>query len=550
MDGLRKIQLYFDGVGFRSVTKSGSYDEIIDGLLSSTGSSPVSSFDLKAFNDKEISYEVMIDTMMYPTIEDYAKTLAASLKESLPERKFSYDIYTVGGKKPVKMDLIYFNVEYSYKYEDLKEDFEKAKSEYILQDYLIKQYNDAIDDGRTDDASRLKSEIESIQKIRVSQVQSPSELNLEKRAIESNTVPEEQPKRETSSSVITQPQPVIVKPSEKNTLVSNSEKQSDKAIIETISSSVFDTKIIDYERSKTENQRNEKETSQKISSVVPSVQPQATAISEKFISSSQNSLNDVLRELLPGQKLGTTQSLVPSDVSKVLTNIISREASNTNSSLEITDSSNKSLTSNREREVVMSSMNDALKSIQNSISSASSALRDAVIMMKSDYATSQRDSTKSANLSSISNQIISDMASDSLIKLEKRSNENSLISDIQSKITKIENQNPTTDAVNIVSTTIGNAVKNAVTSVIESNKTSSTGDVTNSKIVSPTSINTNNASEGRETNTNIGSQTLQSFGGSQPTFPSVVSLSQSTIDSLASAIIKNMSLTPFLNSGR
>ena len=554
MAALQQFQLYIDGKDMIGPMRTGGpyYDEFVEKLFSTTGSAPASSFKKRAFGNTELSYDVTIDTLEYPNLEDYAKKLNDAFKNSINDRTIKYEIFKTNENPP--RDVIYFTLDYKYKLGDFEKDLQKAKNEYAKEQDLIAQYNRAVDRGDQAEASRLKAEIDLLQKVEVTPITSASEVELANKAIESEERPAEEKApvpQQAPAQKAPAVQPVIVTPSEKTTTASSKERSNERSIIESVSSSVFDKKILQYEKSSTERSlASTKEKTEKAAQV--STTPASGSIlSESQILKDAQSIERILTERVPEVIGSTIKTIVPTELTNAVSTIFSSKTSDYASSLfgkEATDIINNKV--NQEGSVI-SSISDTIKLLQGTINSTATNLENAALNIESSVSDVVKESTSFLGLvpSAVSDSISSKL-SDVSVKSEKNSLDNTILADIQRKVMDLETAAPLKMEMNSLATNIGDSIKSMVTNIIGGDKTNKSQVSVATMAPATASTNTSTVNEGETTTANIGSQTNQSFQGGQMPFPSVVSLSQSTIDNLASAIIKNMTITPFLNSGR
>lgn len=552
MAALQQFQLYIKGNGLYSITDSGLYyNELIESFFSPSGRAEASSFKERAYNDLELSYDVTIDTLEYPTLNDYAKKIEEGLNASVKDKKITYEIFKTGGTNP--RDVIYFTLDYKYKMEDLERDIKKAQTKYAKEQSLISEYNKAIDKGDVKKAAELKAKLEEAQKLEVTPVTSAAETELEKKAIGTEETAEVTAPPATPPAQVQQApavQPVIVTPTEKNTVVSTKEKSKEKSLIESVSSSVFDKKILEYEKSSSERVLASKGSSPEKQPKVSILPEKGGILSESTILKEVQSIERLLTEGVPGIATAAVKSIVPTEVSKIMTTVLSGETSKDATSFigkEVTDTIKNQVT---QAGSIISSISDTVKLMQNSISSVSSTLQDATLKIDSAFNSVAKESSSIVGLATSTIDGITNKLSDVAVRSEKSSSDSTILADIQKKIVGLETVSPLKTELGAMTTNIGNALKSIVTNITEGGKTSTTQVSSPSSVSLTNPTNTSTVNQGETSTANLGSQTNQSFIGGQNAFPSVVSLSQSTIDNLASAIIKNMSITPFLNSGR
>lgn len=552
MAALQQFQLYIKGPDLYNKTDSGlNYGQFVDSLLSETGPATAASFERTEYNNLELSYNVTIDTLEYPTLKDYAKKLKNIFTETLSDNSVKAEILKIGGENA--RDVIYFTLDYKYKLKDLENDLEQAKKEYDREKELIAKYNAAVEKGDLVEAERIKNRIQKKQKVEVTPVSSAAETELEKKAIGK----EEEKKEETlPAPPVVQPQqpqvvqPVIVTPTEKTTVTATTDKSKERSLIESVSSIVFDKKILQYEKTASERLSSTTEARPEKSATVSAVSTKEGLLSQSTILKESQSIEKLLMGAIPAIADTAVKSIVPSEVSKIVSSIFSSNASENVSSIlgkDVTDTIKNQIT---EAGTIISSISDTIKLMQNSVSSVSSTLQDATIKIGSAFNTVAKESSAVVGLATSTTDTFTNKLNEVAVKSERNTTDNTILADIQRKVVGLETESPLKTGVSELTTNIGDSIKNLVTSITDIGKTNNTqvGPSTSVSLANPTSTSITNKEE--SATSNLGTQLNQNFVGGQSAFPSVVSLSQSTIDNLASAIIKNMSITPFLNSGR
>ena len=161
-----------------------------------------------------------------------------------------------------------------------------------------------------------------------------------------------------------------------------------------------------------------------------------------------------------------------------------------------------------------------------------------------------KESSNVVGIATSASNSTSNILNEATVKSEKNTTDRSMISDMERKVIGIETASPIVEELGTLITNIGGVLKNLVTNISEISKTNNTKVAPSSSVTLMNPNNTPTVNNEESSTANMGSQMNQNVFGGTPTFPSVVSLSQSTIDNLASAIIKNMTIAPFLNSGR
>ena len=552
MAALKEFQLYIEGDGLYTITDSRLYyDEVIEKMFTSDGRAPVSSFNRTAYSDSEISYDVTVDTLLYPKLEEYAEKIQQGLNSAINDRKISYEILKTKGTNP--KDVVYFTIDYKYKFEDLEKDLQKAKEKYSNEQLLIEQYNKAVKGGDAKEIERLRQQIEAAQKVEVTPVSSASESELEKKAIGK----EEEKKQEGSQQQATiQPplappsKPIIVTPTEKTTVSNTKESSKEKTIIESISSSVFDKKILEYEKASTDRMLATKESKSEKSPVVSTTPATSGILSQSTILKEAQTVERIFSETLPAIIDTSVKTIVPIEISKVLSTVISKDASNIATSIlgkEVTDTVKNQIS---EAGTILSSISETVKLMQDSISSVASTLEDTMVTIESAFTTVAKESSNVVGIATSASNSTSNILNEATVKSEKNTTDRSMISDMERKVIGIETASPIVEELGTLITNIGGVLKNLVTNISEISKTNNTKVAPSSSVTLMNPNNTPTVNNEESSTANMGSQMNQNVFGGTPTFPSVVSLSQSTIDNLASAIIKNMTIAPFLNSGR
>ena len=520
-------------------------------MFTSDGRAPVSSFNRTAYSDSEISYDVTVDTLLYPKLEEYAEKIQQGLNSAINDKKISYEILKTKGTNP--RDLVYFTIDYKYKFEDLEKDLQKAKEKYSNEQLLIEQYNKAVKGGDAKEIERLRQQIEAAQKVEVTPVSSASESELEKKAIGK----EEEKKQEGSQQQATiQPplappsKPIIVTPTEKTTVSNTKESSKEKTIIESISSSVFDKKILEYEKASTDRMLATKESKSEKSPVVSTTPATSGILSQSTILKEAQTVERIFSETLPAIIDTSVKTIVPIEISKVLSTVISKDASNIATSIlgkEVTDTVKNQIS---EAGTILSSISETVKLMQDSISSVASTLEDTMVTIESAFTTVAKESSNVVGIATSASNSTSNILNEATVKSEKNTTDRSMISDMERKVIGIETASPIVEELGTLITNIGGVLKNLVTNISEISKTNNTKVAPSSSVTLMNPNNTPTVNNEESSTANMGSQMNQNVFGGTPTFPSVVSLSQSTIDNLASAIIKNMTIAPFLNSGR
>ena len=552
MAALKEFQLYIKGDGLYTITDSGLYyDEVIEKMFPSDGRAPVSSFNRTAYSDSEISYDVTVDTLLYPKLEEYAEKVQRGLNSAINDKKISYEILKTKGTNP--RDVVYFTIDYKYKFEDLERDLQKAKEKYSNEQLLIEQYNKAVKGGDAKEIERLRQQIEAAQRVEVTPVSSASESELEKKAIGK----EEEKKQEGSQQQATiQPplsppsKPIIVTPTEKTTVSNTKESSKEKTIIESISSSVFDKKILEYEKASTDRMLATKEPKSEKSPVVSTTPATSGILSQSTILKEAQTVERIFSETLPAIIDTSVKTIVPTEISKVLSTVISKDASNIETSIlgkEVTDTVKNQIS---EAGTILSSISETVKLMQDSISSVTSTLEDTTVKIESAFTTVAKESSNVVGIATSASNSISNVLNEATVKSEKNTTDRSMVSDMERKVVGIETTSPIVEELGTLTTNIGGALQNLVTNISEISKTNNTKVSPSSSVTLMNPNNTSTVNNEESSTANMGSQMNQNVFGGTPTFPSVVSLSQSTIDNLASAIIKNMTIAPFLNSGR
>lgn len=561
MASLRQFQLYLTATGLRSITKTGLYyNELLNNILSPRGAAPASSFKMTEYDDNQLSYDVTIDTDRYPNLTDYAKNIYGSLEKALTDRSIKYEVFRTT-ENP--RDVIYFTLEYKRKKEDFEKDLLAAKikataKEKRDEEYnrLLKEYTKAEKSGDQDAMKKAKDRLDALeggQEIQVTPVSSAAESELEKKALAVEQPKPEEPKIESPKPAEQKqmvPPPVIVTPAEKTTVLGAENKTSEKTFIESVSSTVFDKKILEYEKSSIERERSEASKESSSTTKAYEKTQQGGMVSESMLLKDSMLAKEIAPIVASQLQKSITQTIIPSDVSKIVSTIIASESMKA----ESTESGKQSAVSvaNQTNQIkdVVSSIKDAVSIIQDTASTSSEILQEATTRSELAFNNASAEASKLVDVAAERTNATAEKLSESLVTTEKTSTYNQVLSDMERKVTSMELPQQMSKKVDDITTGITNALKNVVTNITQMNKTANVEAASTQKqsqsspVASPTTIGKG------ETTTNLGTQTNQVLSGGQNVFPSVVSLSQSTIDNLASAIIKNMSISPFLNSGR
>lgn len=561
MAALRQFQLYLTATGLRSITKTGLYyNELLNNILSPRGAAPASSFKMTEYDDNQLSYDVTIDTDRYPNLTDYAKNIYGSLEKALTDRSIKYEVFRTT-ENP--RDVIYFTLEYKRKKEDFEKDLLAAKikataKEKRDEEYnrLLKEYTKAEKSGDQDAMKKAKDRLDALeggQEIQVTPVSSAAESELEKKALAVEQPKPEEPKIESPKPAEQKqmvPPPVIVTPAEKTTVLGAENKTSEKTFIESVSSTVFDKKILEYEKSSIERERSEASKESSSTTKAYEKTQQGGMVSESMLLKDSMLAKEIAPIVASQLQKSITQTIIPSDVSKIVSTIIASESMKA----ESTESGKQSAVSvaNQTNQIkdVVSSIKDAVSIIQDTASTSSEILQEATTRSELAFNNASAEASKLVDVAAERTNATAEKLSESLVTTEKTSTYNQVLSDMERKVTSMELPQQMSKKVDDITTGITNALKNVVTNITQMNKTANVEAASTQKqsqsspVASPTTIGKG------ETTTNLGTQTNQVLSGGQNVFPSVVSLSQSTIDNLASAIIKNMSISPFLNSGR
>lgn len=552
---LQEFSLYIDGKDLKSITGGKYYDEIVSEITSPLGKASVSSFKPTEFTDNTISFDGTIDTVLYPTLNDYAERFDEALKGYIKDRKISYEVKK---SKKTGKDIIVFTLDYTYKMADLERETLQAKiekgKEYDLRDEyeeIISDYERAVKYGDLNEQERLlkrledlAKRIEELQTIELTPLTSSSEMDLQKKAIESEKG-EESTNAQLSPPSVKEPQqavpPVILPPSEKSTITKSKESSKDRALIESISSMTFDKKILGYEKSLVERAS---------SSSVLGGKETTTRLSAPL------SGKETKEPSSPTGGSASIQTLVPSDVSKIMSSVFSGEKLSSSESFLGKDESDTIKIQMARSGQILSSISDTVKMMQETIGSVSTFLKDGTDKISSSFNSIAKDSSSLVSMAAKASESSLKKETQGPLVYEKNTATTNILSEIERKVTEMDSSEPLKNGVASLAENIGKSIKTAVTNIVDGGKKTTieapslpapTAAVSPSMATSSTTSVVNKADSG---DSNVGTQTNQTFFGGQPGMPTVVSLSQSTIDNLASAIIKNMTITPFLNSGR
>jgi hypothetical protein len=599
MEGLRKFLLEIKGKNLNDISEVDlAYYKLFNQFLSEPGEgkfsglAPVSSFVGLEKNNANISYEVTADILRYPKLEDYAEKLKFAFNNTIKKRIASYSISKTSGEN--QMDVITLKLEFAYKSSDLDKDINKASVNIGKQ--LIEAYRFALATNNKELKKQIESQYPDIlqQNVSITPTKSTAEEELKQKALQTDKEPEtstdKRPKKPTEPPKQLQTtinQPIIMSPGEKLTISkekeSKSEKtvskekesKSDKSLIESISNSVFDRRIMDYKDTLI---RSETERSSPIQSspIVPT-QPIYNAgqsgdksLKQEITKTKEgSSVSNVMESIL-----GPNVALLPIQISQNVP-IIPRVSMTSENVSDLETRVNQT----GERETVkssdvISSVNNSIKQVQGSIGLLSNIIKEGENSTKNNVNNVISESLSFLDLvpSNVTKSIeklnqavektistekedkgektISKEKENKTVESEKTTAQNSSLQSMTNKVVGIDVVSPLKNEMTSIIENMGNSVRNAVTmAIMQDKRTTEERSVSVQSAAPKPSTSTSIVNEGQRSETQLQAPNLQNFmseGGA----PTVVSLSQSTIDNLASAIIKNMSISPFLNSGR
>ncbi len=575
MEGLRKFLLEIKGKSLNDISQVDlEYYQLFDQFLSEKGEAkfsglaPVSSFTGIEKNNAKISYEVTADILRYPKLEDYAEKLKSAFNSTIKDRIASYGISKTSGEN--QMDVITLNLEYAYKLSDLDSDINKARAKVGKQ--VVEAYRFALETNNKDLKKQIETQYPDIlqQNISVTPTKSAAEEELKQKAVQEEKTPEPaQEKRVEKSPEAPKPQqttvnqPIIMAPGEKLTISKEKESKSDKttskekesksdrSFVESISNTVFDKRIIDYKDAVIKSE-TERASPIQTSPVVPT-QPIYNAERSSDKSSKQEisktKEGSVISKVMESV-LGPNVALVPIQLPQN-TPIVSPSPMTT----EKVSSLENQVNQVKENEKVES--NSTISSVANSIKQVEGSIGLLSNILREKERTAENKSNNFINESLSFLGLIPSNATRSIEKLnqatvqsEKATSQSSSLQEMTNKVVGTEIISPLKTEVTSIIQNMGNSVSNAITTALMKDKKTAeekAASIQPSPVKPSTS--TSIVNEGQKTENQLQAPTVQSFmsGGNAP---SVVSLTQSTIDNLASAIIKSMSISPFLNSGR
>jgi len=555
------FKVYIEGPSLFSMESRMSYPEIIQSSIFSPGGyAPVLDYKVDLFNDKHIDYTVSVDAEKFKSPLEFSRAMRDGIKVVIKDRKVqdsgTFDDngsesvlilleYSSGlselGDIAIKAKAINDKARLTKEKEELEEELEEAKRKGY--EWRAENIQDRL--------REIKDELEAIQKIELSSSYSASESELMNKALESE-VPKEEEKEERQQ-IIPQPVPpqisTIIPPAPEKNVMSISKETSTKessliqSVLNNITSRELATKT---ESSSVDRDRESSKVleSQIIKTIVSSVpgllqkelEKQASSIVSS-VSNAENTVSNIVSSVVPSGGL-----------SGLVSTLMNTESNNT---VQTNDANSQSS--------FISSINDSIRLLQNSIERIStdiaSKTSDIASMLSvssdSDNRITSSDSSKTTSLSDTT--VSSDASKESVLesigsKLFQTVERSGLFSSIQEKVVDVESSVQNIPSIPEMVAGIGDSIKSAVTSISAMNKTTAEVSTPTMKITNTT--NESSISEGDTTDSMLGNQNVQNLMGGPVTMPSVVSLSQNTIDNLASAIIKNMSIAPFLNSGR
>jgi len=584
------------------------YDEYLESIFTPSGGSSLGEGEVskigrnsKEKDDRLLSYDdITISTLMYPgtneytgqtngldpfvysSIDTYAKKLLSHL-ETIQGRNPSYKIYRDAKDK---IPVLEFDMAYQRDMGDLLSDAMEAEKQFKAEQAMIKRYNELTNNRKyakkEDDIKNIEKELDALKKVipkkyfeedqNVKNEPSPSktENELQLKAVSSEEVvelkPQEQPnqeqkKEEQKANPVVVPAPVvnvtvpspaipksdkekgpakpssvIMPPAERTSASSTKESSKDKTLIQSISNSVFDQRILEYEKSNV--------TPLLKPGFVPPL-PEKQTIRDTSTKENQNvrtieSTNDTSRAttVSDGASSVMDSELVKSTIEKSSTIVSNGISEVVKQQVTMIGSS-------------VSSMLEASNTLKSAVDTFSSAVKDGALIIQTASNSSIKDgsslSSSTASMEVNQGQTLetNSMSSEKLEKLT------SILPQIQNKIVGMEAPQVPAIDVPFLASSISDSIKNAVTNITSQNKTMNYPGSNPATIPPKTpEVNPGNVQNTEGDTTNLANQMNQNLAKGGSSMPSVVSLSQSTIDNLASAIIKNMTLTPFLNSGR
>jgi hypothetical protein len=556
------FDVYIYGPSLFSIENGMRYTQIIEThIFSPSGASPVLNYKLNSFTDKKIVYSVSVDGETFKTPSDFSKAMVSGINSIVENRKvaesgtgpqkdgseaviiklkYSTDLKYLGGMV-IKARSLNERAELEEKKQQLIDELEEAKR--LNYSWSIPHIQEEL--------QNVNDQLEVIQRLELSNSYSASEKELMNKALET----EEQKEEKSEQPTPTATQPQVIAPStivpasvEKNVLsLSKESSTKESSLIQSILNNISTSESSKLESTKegAEKTNSKQLETQIIKTMVTSIpnllerelQKQASSIISS-VSSAEDTVKNIVASAIP-----------TSGLSGLLSTTFNSEANTSTQSDTL-----------KSQENIISSINDNIKILQSSIDTISSDIvnktSEIASMLNISYDSNNKIATSDTSTSTsslIDSSITSNQFTDSSLesigsKLFQSIEKSNLFSNIQDKVVGIESLSQTMPNVSQIVTDIGNTIKSAVTSITSTDKTMTEmpAPIMN---VSNTSTKSS-VTDGNKTDSALQNQNVQNVIGGQMPMPSVVSLSQNTIDNLASAIIKNMSIAPFLNSGR
>lgn len=571
--GLITIFLEVNATNMKADTSTGLiYPDLLNRFFSVKGNekfsglAPVSSFTPLEYTNAKITYQLGVDTLRYPEIKDYAEVLNKAFEETIIELKPSYKISKTGGDKPI--DSLTFSLEPRETMASFEEKYEQAQMIYgqeLIDQYISgnKEVRDALLEKYSDIKELAERKDPSIKKKAqtVSTAKSPSvpETKLAQEALKTETttpvtnvtVTTEVPQKQEPSPLQPIVTPVITSPVERTTTLKEKESTSDRTFIESISNAVFDNRIMEYDRSlikSTEKYQTSPSPATTIASSPVSYSQgllQNNVVNQKTSTSLQGKTISSALENVLGPNAVIVPFQIPSTTSEQAPTAISTERATT-----IDNRINESTI--RESSVVpeiISSLNSTIKQIESSIGTFSNIVQD-------------REKETGNGINNIVNQSLPllglspstifssiEKLNDLSVISEKAESQNNVLQNMTNRVVETEILGPIKGEMTSMVENIGNSIKNAITNITMVDRKSTEERVSSPAPIIQTPIVSPVMNQEGNNETSLQAPNIQSFASVGGGMPTVVSLSQTTIDNLASAIIKNMSISSFLNSG-
>jgi len=545
----------------------GGYSDILKSILKDLG---VSSFSVAKgkdgkdkLSDVEIHFDVGVNSLVYPDMLSFDSKFYPMLDKELDTKKIdtvlvdeSHNQKDVDGNPYVGLQYV---VDHKVSLAGAVENLAEAR-----------RANDKIE-------SEIKAQKEQ-QKVKASPVTSVVETDLQNKAIK----PQQEKTQPVVPSVVIPPSnvekaspvtmtPVIEKSTTNNIQKSSSEKVSSEKTVSQTSDSKLSEKTI-------QGGTKEQSVESTINNIpiVPSVLGGTSPESSEEISKQDEINQELKKEIESHQGIST----LISDLASARTDLTSKSETNTTtreqktmvpsdyskreSTVSMTSDSQYASNENKEKqsdkinqsivktESIVDTFASTVNNMANVLQNASEKIsKDFGQILNTISKTTENTQIASGKIEKSENNVSRDGLIASNVSTEKSSRESTNLNRVQDRIVNNESAPPLDFTMSEVSRNIGDNIRNAMTNTTINDVNMVSGGQTNSSsLTQGGAVSTTSSDQSQNNQTSLEGQSNNMALGGRNSSPSVVSLSQSTIDNLASAIIRNMTVTPFLNSGR